>query len=65
MVAYYKHAREGKATTSNSLKRVTKKMKQHRNASDIEFKWIRDIIKGIVSKMKQHEAEDGPVASAP
>ena len=64
MVAYWQHAKEGKAATPASLKRVNKKMKRHRDVGDIEFKWISDMMKGIVSAMKQHQAEDGPVMGA-
>ena len=61
MLAYHEHAEEGETATPASLKLATKKMKRHRDVKDISFRWITDMMKGIVSEMKQMEKDDGPV----
>ena len=57
MLAYHEHAEEGKTATPESLKHATKKMKRHRDVTDISFSWISDIMKGIVCEMKGRKEE--------
>lgn len=53
MLAYHELAEEGKAATPEILKRATKRMKRHRDVTDISFSWISDMMKGIVREMKE------------